>query len=52
MNTVLISHPLYKPGMDAIAGKAALIIPNNGDSDVIIEDLKKADGFILRIGKD
>ncbi|ORC37961.1 phosphoglycerate dehydrogenase [Marispirochaeta aestuarii] len=51
MITVLISHPLYKPGMDAINGKADLIIPNNGDSDIIIEDLKKADGFILRIGK-
>jgi D-3-phosphoglycerate dehydrogenase len=51
MKTVLISHPLYKPGMDAIEGKAELIIPNDGDSDRILEQLKKADGFILRIGK-
>jgi len=51
MKTVLLSHPLYKPGMEALEGKASLIIPNNGDSDIIIEDLKKADGFILRIGK-
>lgn len=51
MNTVVISHPLYKPGMDAIEGKADLIIPNDGDSDHILSDLQKADGFILRIGK-
>lgn len=51
MNTILLSHPLYKPGMDALEGKAELLIPNDGDSDRIINDLKKADGFILRIGK-
>lgn len=51
MRTVLLSHPLYKPGMDALEGKAELIIPNDGDSDRILEELKKADGFILRIGK-
>ena len=51
MKTVLISHPLYKPGMDALEGKAELIIPNNGNSDQILDELKKADGFILRIGK-
>ncbi len=51
MKTVVISHPLYKPGMDALEGKVNLIIPDNGDSDVIIDDLKKAHGFILRIGK-
>jgi len=51
MKTVLISHPLYKPGMDAIEGKTELIIPNDGDSDRILQQLQKADGFILRIGK-
>lgn len=51
MKTVLISHPLYKPGMDAIEGKAELIVPNDGDSDRILDQLQKADGFILRIGK-
>jgi len=51
MKTVLISHPLYKPGMDAIEGKAELIVPNDGDSDRILEQLQRADGFILRIGK-
>lgn len=51
MKTVLISHPLYKPGMDAIEGKAELIVPNDGDSDRILDQLKRADGFILRIGK-
>ena len=51
MKTVLISHPLYKPGMDALEGKVELIIPNNGNSDQILDELKKADGFILRIGK-
>jgi len=48
---IVLSHRLYQPGMDVLEGKADLIIPDNGDSSVIIEDLKKADGFILRIGK-
>ena len=51
MHTILLSHPLYQPGMDALAGKANVIIPNDGDSDHILEQLKKVDGFILRIGK-
>ena len=51
MNTILLSHPLYKPGMDALEGKAELLIPNDGDSDRIIDQLRQADGFILRIGK-
>lgn len=51
MKTIVVSHALYKPGMDILDGKVNVVIPDNGDSDVIIEDLKKADGFILRIGK-
>lgn len=51
MKKILLSHPLYKVGMDALEGKAELIIPGNGDSDEILEQLKQADGFILRIGK-
>ena len=51
MYSIVLSHPLYKPGMDALVGKADLIIPNDGDSDRILDQLKKADGFILRIGK-
>lgn len=51
MNKIVLSHPLYKPGMDALEGKADLIIPNNGDSDEIIDQLLDADGYILRIGK-
>ncbi|MGE5631034.1 MAG: hydroxyacid dehydrogenase [Caulobacteraceae bacterium] len=51
MYNIVLSHALYKPGMEAIEGKANVIIPNNGDSDVILGQLKEADGFILRIGK-
>lgn len=51
MDKILISHPLYKSGMDFLNGKAELIIPNNGNSDEILNQLKEADGFILRIGK-
>ena len=51
MYSIVLSHPLYKPGMDALVGKADLIIPNDGDSDRILDQLKKADGFILRIGE-
>ncbi len=51
MYNVVLSHALYKPGMEAIEGKANVMIPNNGDSDIILDQLKEADGFILRIGK-
>lgn len=51
MYNIVLSHALYKPGMDALEGKANVIIPNNGDSDAILDKLKEADGFILRIGK-
>jgi D-3-phosphoglycerate dehydrogenase len=37
--------------MDALEGKGEIVIPNNGDSDVILDTLKDADAFILRIGK-
>lgn len=51
MNKIVISHPLYKDGMALLEGKAELIIPNDGDSDRIIDVLRDADAFILRIGK-
>lgn len=51
MNKIVISHPLYKDGMALLEGKAELIIPNDGDSDRIIDVLRDADAYILRIGK-
>lgn len=49
--TVVLSHALYQPGMDALKGKVNVVVPNNGNSDEIIDQLRQADGFILRIGK-
>ncbi|MFV0334942.1 MAG: hydroxyacid dehydrogenase [Tropicimonas sp.] len=51
MKTVLLSHRLYKDGMEALDGKANVVITDNGDSDEILPQLRQADGFILRIGK-
>ena len=51
MDTVVLSHALYKDGMDILSGKVEMVITNNGKSDEILDELKKADGFILRIGK-
>ena len=51
MDTVLLSHALFKDGMDVLEGKVEMVITNNGKSDDILEELKKVDGFILRIGK-
>lgn len=51
MKRIVLSHPLYRVGMEALEGKAELVIPNNGNSDEILEQLRQADGFILRIGK-
>ncbi len=51
MDTILLSHAMYKPGMDVLEGKADIIIPDNGNSDEILSELQKADAFILRIGR-
>ncbi|SNS04510.1 D-3-phosphoglycerate dehydrogenase [Anaerovirgula multivorans] len=51
MDKIILSHPLYKPGMDALEGKADVVVTSNGDSDDIMNELSVADGFILRIGK-
>lgn len=51
MKKIVISHPLYKDGMALLEGKAELVIPNDGDSDHIIDSLRDADAYILRIGK-
>ncbi len=51
MHKILISHPLYKPGMDELKRFAEIIITKDGDSDHIIDLLKDVEGFILRIGK-
>jgi D-3-phosphoglycerate dehydrogenase len=50
MKKIVLSHALYKPGMDALKGKADVVITNNGHSNEIINELKEADGFILRVG--
>lgn len=51
MMKIVVSHALYKDGMDALSGQGDIVVPGNGDSDVIIEELRDADAFILRIGK-
>ena len=48
---IVVSHALYQDGMDALEGHGEIIVPNNGDSDQIIDSLRDADAFILRIGK-
>ena len=50
MYKILLSHPLYKDGMAALENKAELIITNNGKAEEILEQLRLADAFILRIG--
>jgi len=51
MPRILLSHRLYKDGMDVLNGKGDIVIANNGNSDEILEDLQNSDAFILRIGK-
>ncbi len=51
MSKIVLSHPLYKDGMDALHGKGDVVIANNGNSDEIMAYLQTADAFILRIGK-
>lgn len=51
MAKVVLSHALYKDGMEALQGKAQTVITDNGNSDEIIGELSDADAFILRIGK-
>ncbi|AOT72078.1 hydroxyacid dehydrogenase [Geosporobacter ferrireducens] len=51
MATVLLSHELYKDGMEILKKGIDIIIANNSNMRAIIEDLKKADGLILRVGR-
>lgn len=51
MKKIVLSHQLYKDGMDLLAGKGNVIITHNGNSDDIIPELLDADAYILRIGK-
>lgn len=51
MDKIVLSHPLYRDGMALLEGRAELVIPNDGDSDHILDQLRDADAFILRIGK-
>ncbi|CUH97263.1 hypothetical protein P22_3390 [Propionispora sp. 2/2-37] len=49
--TVLLSHALYETGMDVLRKNVNVLVANNSDMSGIIDDLKKADGLILRVGK-
>lgn len=49
--TVLMSHALYETGMNLLRDNADVIVANNSDMKAIINDLKKADGLILRVGR-
>ena len=49
--TVLMSHALYKTAMDVLRENANVIVADNSDMNAVIDDLKKADGLILRVGK-
>lgn len=51
MSTVLMSHELYKDGMDLLKKNANVIVANNSDMQAVIEKLKKADALILRVGR-
>lgn len=49
--TVLLSHALYETGMDVLRKNANVMVADNSDMGAIIDDLKKADGLILRVGR-
>lgn len=49
--TILMSHALYETGMELLHKNANVIVANNSDMSTIINDLKKADGLILRVGR-
>lgn len=51
MDKIVLSHALYQPGMDALDGNADVIVTDNGNDNEILDQLKEADAFILRIGK-
>lgn len=49
--TVLMSHALYETGMAVLKENAEVIVANNSDMQAVLDDLKKADGLILRVGR-
>ena len=51
MDRIVLSHPLYRDGMALLEGRAELVIPNDGDCGHILDLLRDADAFILRIGR-
>lgn len=51
MNKILLSHPLYKPGMEMLEGKGEICIQNNHSIEGLKEEIKEADAYILRIGR-
>ena len=51
MNKILLSHPLYKPGMEMLEGKGEICIQNDHSIEGLKEEIKEADAYILRIGR-
>lgn len=51
MSIVLLSHRLYEDGMRMLEKEADVIIADNSNMREVLEDLKKADGLILRVGR-
>lgn len=49
--TVLLSHALYETGMMLLREEAEVVVADNSDMAAVIEDLKRADALILRVGR-
>lgn len=53
MSVIMLSHALHPEGMDLLACQQDIkvMVANQGDLSLVLDDFRKADGFILRIGR-
>ncbi len=51
MSTIMLSHALYRDGMQLLEQNADVIVADTSDFRKVLSDLEKCDGLIIRVGR-
>lgn len=51
MPTVMLSHALYRDGMQLLEQNADVIVANTSHFEEVLSDLQRCDGLIIRVGR-
>ena len=51
MPTVMVSHPLYRDGMQLLEQNADVIVAGTSKFEEVFSDLRRCDGLIIRVGQ-